>query len=237
MPTIDIDSFCNEAAAFVTRTRDSFVRNGVDVMLSCANRAKLAAQLEEDFHLCKYQVSLEIDTSAGADIGDAILWEPSQASDDIPVSIKKLEAAYLVGTRGDSQVIGTPMPIYNRFVDYEAALRSSTNSSAGYFGAKQAVLQRGNTVYLTPAAETQESPVEVAFDAVIFLPEYSADHTDDFFLREGRNWMLMKMISYLNFYLKEDERVTITDTQLQREWNVLMRWNASICLHREVDLK
>jgi hypothetical protein len=51
---------------------------------------------------------------------------------------------------------------------------------------------------------------------------------EDFFLNECQDWMLYQTIRELNFFLKDAQRVTITDKVLSDAWGAVVSWNESI---------
>ena len=55
------------------------------------------------------------------------------------------------------------------------------------------------------------------------MPDYDAvTVTTDFFITNYISWMKLRALYQLNFYLKEDQRVNITQAALREAWDKVM---------------
>ena len=100
-----------------------------------------------------------------------------------------------------------------------------------------------NTTNGTSALVTSvDSATQLGLNADIFVNTnaYSIatvpSSQTNFLLDYAFDYMLFHSISELNFFLKEDQRVKISDTKLQTVWNNVLNWNATIVANSVQDV-
>jgi hypothetical protein len=74
--------------------------------------------------------------------------------------------------------------------------------------------------------------LNVYFDGIRWLEDFDETHPvqthQQFLLDYCYDILLYRAITELNFFLKEDERVTISKDQWNLAWNNVVQWNATI---------
>jgi hypothetical protein len=62
----------------------------------------------------------------------------------------------------------------------------------------------------------------------VFSPgdTYTTGVDSDFFLEECRDWLMFRTIQELNFFIKEDQRVQLSQAIVQQAWEAVKSWNA-----------
>ena len=215
--------------AFLNRKAAAFVVDTVDLALQACNNARLYAERMIDFELSAVQATVAVTSPAvGGSLADAKLYGTSTA-----VSIKKVITAYVTLASDLSQ---SPVPIklmsrksWERRLgrDVERTIQLQDTSRIQVTSASPlVVVQSGSMLYATPLdATTLGSTYSIHFSGLKWLPAYSAGTETDFLLDNCFDWMMYKCISELNFFLKEDERVSITEAVLEKHWNAVIKWN------------
>jgi len=70
--------------------------------------------------------------------------------------------------------------------------------------------------------------VQVTMDVIEFLPEYTKNDSEDFFIVECVDWMLMRCVYYANMTVKEDERIVLSHKMMDEAWQTVEMWDASL---------
>lgn len=225
-----------QVAAYMQRSPTSFVHTygstTVDLLGKAVNQARKWMELERNFEMCRVQCELDVDLENGTDIGDMTLLDGVTA-----VSVKALAKAFLPIT--DSTEGWFPIDIITREKHVERVARyySKVTNLADvsktytelvpYF----AVVRMGDLIYLTPADTTvlnNLDPVTVRFDAYKWLADYSADGDTDFLLTHCETYMLLRSAYQLNFFLKDDQRINISNAVMDKEWHSVVAWDSNL---------
>ncbi len=80
---------------------------------------------------------------------------------------------------------------------------------------------RGEKLFVNYEAETW-----VLVDAIQLLPDLVGDEASDWFIDNAEDWLLFQSAQILNGYLKEDQRVAISQRLLDRSWETFTTWDA-----------
>ena len=217
-------------AGFMQRDPAVFVRGDVDLLLVATNNARLYAERRVDFELSKVDVLVpNVDLLNGANITTAVL----RSDGTTPVRIKKIITPFL-GLNNGQGPAAYPVDLWTRKkwndrvkARYEAARPTDTEDFAFITDAPFVVIQDGNTVFVAPpdVSAFPINPFPLWFNVVQWLPPYVDGTENDFVLDNCFDWMMFYCISQLNFYLKEDERVSLSATMLKDTWDSLVTWN------------
>jgi hypothetical protein len=217
-------------AGFMQRDPTIFLRTvgatTVDLLLQAANNARLYAERKIDFELSKTDVDVPAVTlNDGGNLNNAVL----HSDGTTPVRIKKIITPFIPMSNGHQY----PVDLWDRKkwddrvkARFEAARPTDTEDFAFITDAPFVVIQSGNVVYVTPPDVSQfTSTFKLFFNVVAWLPTYEDGTENDFLLDNAFDWMMFYCISQLNFYLKEDERVAISEKMLADTWDSLVKWN------------
>src|SRR6266436_403196 len=215
-------------AAFATRNESDFLISGQDCLLLAINLAKDAAQRAVDFEAAKVSTQLVISVLNGGDVSGMTIYGTTT-----PVLPKSLKRAFLsVGT------LPIPVELISRDVYVQrikrrfsglSSLASVTDVITSFAPFPFVVIQVGTTVQIFPADTTQlgSGNVTLFFDILQWLPDFVQLIDGSFLFDFAFEYMIFRTLYYLNFLLKEDQRVAITSKMLDDTWTNVVQWNAT----------
>jgi hypothetical protein len=210
-------------AAYLNRDPASLIIGGVDILKEAINDAKRAGQREFDFPQLNKRAFIQ-GWYYGTPITNAV--DNPDSLTPTTVVVNHIYAAW----RYASLLRSDGITDYIRTQKYEFmseksmrdiiparndALKEPNILPITY---KQRAYVRGTDFFLTGVTDK----VWVWIDVIAMLPDYSADADTDFFLTDYRDWMLIKTLECLNFYLKDDDRVQISNAQMNLKWNSVL---------------
>lgn len=217
--------------AYMTRSSDALTIDGVDMIASAANQARMWAEREHNFELCRLSAKIErVHFERGSTLDKAV-----EQDTGAKVSVKAIERAFLEWTDGSGQF---PIEVMSRAKHMSELRRYYESLQSLDPGVKPAskkltyfrLVHWGTKIYVTPADKealgAEEFPVYV--DIVKWLPDYKNDSDTDFFLEHCVDFLKFRTIYELNFMLKEDLRVPISEKALERSWLSVQRWDAAM---------
>lgn len=200
---MNITEFKQLVAGYANRSVASFVRDdGTDILLIAINEAKREGQLEYDFNatLVDGYITTSVD---GAELATTVTTYGGATT----IDVKKLLRVWQCSGTG-KRIKEIPL----QFQSIEARLRPSEEEEA--ITAKRAY-QRGTKLFVTGYDQTT-----FLVEVVKWMPDYDAvTVTTDFFITRYISWMKLRSLYQLNFYLKEDQRVNITQAALREAWD------------------
>lgn len=206
------------------RTQATFATaTAADVLLFAVNNAKKFAQRKHSFELNRLSATVSVSsTPTGGDLTTAVEYGTST-----PVVVKAIERAYLTDPNSGQSY---PIPIVSRSYDAYHMQKSiatgnfdtSIPSSQSLNSTDPKLIRQANKLYLSPSPE---SATTVYLDIVKWMPDYSDTVTEDFFLNECSDYMLYRSIVELNFFLKDDERVVVSQKKLDEVWDSVLAWD------------
>jgi hypothetical protein len=227
--------FKARVAGYMCRDADTFVVGSEDVLSVAVNNAKRWAERKHNFELARTSaVFLSLSLTDGALLSAAKDYY-TQAN---AILIKLIERAYV-----DASVAGVQrnIPVYSRA--YEI-MRGRRRAGDLPFVAEElsptqrdtmasfSLVQHGQRVYLTSGAQNYfgsgTTTAKVYCDIVQWMPLYSTGSDTDFFLEYCEDFMLFRTIFELNLFLKEDQRVAVSDKLLLETWESVLAWDNSI---------
>lgn len=234
-----LGTFKAMVAAFMQRDASVFFVGGVDLLTQAANMARRWAERQHNFELCKTTGAVSIHYTNGA-LRSAIHVVGSETL----LPVKAIQKAYLPYDDGSGYF---PIEILTRDAHisavsrhYEMAMSTDPNAteppaSRSFFS----LVQHGETLYVVPADSDAlgGDTIEVRLDVVKWLTEYSADSDSDFFLNYCADWLLLKVVYILNFFLKEDMRVAISDKAMEKAWAAVLAWDSNQVLNAAEDVQ
>jgi len=230
-------------AGFMQRDPVTFVRTvsgtSWDVLLQAMNNARLYAERLIDFELSKKSIQITgVSLLNGGNLANATLLGTNTA-----VSVKKIITPFLPIQSDVQQFpvdliskIGWNNRIKRRF---EGARPTDTSDYAFITDAPFAVMQTGNTLAIVPPDSTAvpQATFTLYADAVCWLPDYTSAGTEnDFLLDFAFDWLMYQSIQELNFFVKEDERVTLSAAMVNRAWNSVVQYNQELIASTVDDL-
>jgi hypothetical protein len=221
-----VAGFCQRDIATFTR-QDS----GYDVLLQACNNARLYAERNIDFEKSFEQAYVVIsDLTAGVNLSTAVTYDTRNAVTPTSVSIKKIVKPFIASTNG--QLV--PVTLWSKrkwndrlerkleLIDDRTAVNLEEGTSMEIL-----VVQQADKIFVYPASTTlfASGSATLALDVVKWLSEYTTNTDTDFLMTYCFDWLMYRTIYELNFYLKEDERVQLSDKLIQDSWDAMIRWN------------
>jgi hypothetical protein len=214
---MNVDNFKLLVSGFMNRDAGSFILNSIDCLLESINMAKLTAQRDQDFNVMKGRAFL-VTNADGADFTTAATVTPG----GIAVKVKRVRNAFTYSTTGG---------VYTRTAkfrwttpeSYEKDQLPSVATTSSVYSpiTQQFIYVDGSKLFLTATAAS----TSLYLSSYNFLPDYVNGGAEDFFLDKGRDWMMLKTMQLLNFYLKEDQRVAISNSAVAAAWDSLLRYD------------
>jgi len=213
-------NFKSLVAAYLNRKVADFTVNGVDVIGDAVNDAKRAAQREHDF-VKNRTIGFITLTNGGVEMSGMKVTPGGSA-----LAVKKLLSVWLYSTSGSTYTrISRIEPVASSELGYMlpgsvvAGVIPASDMTTRYF------YQVGTKLYCTG-----DATVDVLCEVVQQRADYSADGDEDFFLQEYKDWMLLKTVEQLNFFLKEDQRVQISQGVMNARWDSVMKQENNLVL-------
>lgn len=207
-------TFTDSVKGFVNRTGTDLTQGSTDMILTAANMAKTFAQRKRVFHMARDTAFL-----AASDLGTAISDAKDAPGSGSAVAIRKIEQAYMYGVNGTSNVRARRV----RFISlqdvrlyYPIATANELNPQLiSLDPAEIAAYIKGTKMYSLGLSSA--SGLYFWLDVVKWMPDYTGSNTD-FFLDYHSDWLIAKTCDFLNIYLKEDQRVAISQAKLDEAW-------------------
>ena len=217
-------------AGFMQRDPAVFVRGSFDLLLQACNNARLYAERKVDFELAHVAVDLpHTDPLNGVDLSAAVLHGTATA-----VRVKKIISPFLANTDGGQ----FPVDLWTkrrwndklkrRFERGHHHMHSGTPQKH-FVESPFVVVQDGTTLFVVPVdSKMFSAPFTIYLDAIRWLPPYVTGSENDFLLDNCFDWLMFYSISQMNFFLKEDERVVMSESVLKDTWDALVKWNTEL---------
>ena len=227
-----------QVLGFMLRNAEDFNVDGVDVLTKAVQRAVRAAERKINFQLSRVQVNVEV-PAAGVSLDTALL--TSDVSE--AVLVKNIEQPYTVGDTGTLSPIA-----YNTWEGYHQRVKRradgnislselDTLSGSAATGIPLTLLRHGNNVHLRPASFTGlGDPQSLVLDVVRWQKELSLDADTNFILDYCEDWVLWRSIIELNLFVKEAQRIAISNSVHKDQWSDIVTWNESLVSQNVDDL-
>lgn len=237
---MDITEFKTLVAAYGNRDLASFVQGTptVDLLLRAINNAKKWAQRQLDFELARTTVKVQIDVvNGGTLVGAVDAVDPSTI-----VVVNRIEQAYVSYNEGAGY---RPIDFMTkarwaartktRWECVDSDPTRTTGMVPASMEASPAIVQQGMKLFFFPAPTDAQAGTEltIALDVIQWMPDYTdigtaGGVTTDFFLEYCSDWLLYRSLREVNFFLKDGQRVQVTEQMLADSWESVREWNGSI---------
>lgn len=204
---MNFGDFKKTVLAFVRRTTSSVVVDGQDMLSVAINAARKYSERMYDFEHCRVLGKLELNQN-GASVNNI------RTPDDQPLAVKSIKAAYLKDTK-----TGQLFPI-------DIISRAQQFVLSDLDGISRTTLVRfGELLYLLPPSSDMQT---VWLDVIRWLPDYVNDSDTDFLLTHCTDYMVLRTVQMLNFFLKEDVRIPVSSTLLEAAWKSVRVWDTNL---------
>lgn len=227
-------------ASFMQREASSYVSGTTNALEFAINQARKWAERQHNFFYAQVTVLLQdVDVYEGGLLSGAILLEDEEEETPESVNVKFVHKAFLPFT-GTSPRQWYPVDIRSRVSLIEQTQRLYTGTTTPQpklyttkntvTNVKWCVYQYDGRIWLHPpnADLLGAQTTDVALDVTRWMPDYTEDSDEDFFLVDCADFMLMRTIYQLNLFLKEDQRVALDANVMNEMWNAIKMWNNSI---------
>ncbi len=225
-------------AGFMQRKLSDFSRTDtgttVDLLLLACNNARLYAERKIDFELSRVDVQVTgVTLTGGGDLVNAKLVSNGTTA----VSVKKIVTPYLANLNNDTYPVDLfdrktwDMKMKRRFalaMPHDVT-RPDQSFPVQLTNAPFSIIQVGTKVFVAPKDDKQfAATFTLYFDVVKWLTPYTAGTENDFLLDNCFDWMMFYCIYQLNFFLKEDERVQLSEKVLNDTFDAMVKWNTEL---------
>lgn len=209
--TPSVANLKTKIASYLNRAQSSFVNGAVDNLLEAMNDARRTAQLRYDFNHLKTRAFVSI-PAAGVNWQTGATVTPGGAA----LPLKTIKEVWSYTTQNG---------VYSK--NDQIFLESSISDD--YDFNRPSVQLSGPTMYVR-ASGSASFPISYMVEGVQWLTDLTGAETNDFFCDRGGTWLTYQTIQNLNLYLKEDSRVAIADSVVQRAWFDFIAWDGNITL-------
>jgi len=210
-------------AAYIDRTVAELTVNALTLGLDAMNMAKLDGQRRHNFKMNRSPGWITTQLT-GAQMSTIT----SDQAGTTPLATKYIEAMWTWASNGTTvyrwnrvpaMTLGDQKLLYSTTTTqdylYPVALPPNT---VNYLSQDLRWFQQGTLVCVNGVFQPQQFWVDV----IQFLPAYDGTTaTDDFFLTYYWDWLFMASLDYLNLFLKEDQRIPISATKMERLFNTV----------------
>lgn len=193
--------------------------SGQDMILRAANMAKTYAQRKHNFKMARGRAFMSTSVD-GADVSTA-----KDAPAGAAVVIKKIESAWFYQTSGALYRKSSRIPFMTLGdgKNYFDVNNSDWAPPAGQINSvptENRIFMQGTKVYLLAYATSQP----IMLDAILYLADYTGSNSD-FFLTFHSDWLVAKTLDILNIYVKDDQRVMISNSRLEDAWTSVISFD------------
>jgi hypothetical protein len=209
----------------VSRAKSSFQAGSQNFVDLAINNAVIYAQRNWDFQFLKGDVKIVCNPRGSM----------MTAVDECncTVKLKRIIKAYGAGVPDPHTAMSIP------YLSRQSQIADVTNANANactcYSGAK--VVHDGESVYLSPATVEAGTPYDLWFHAVRWLPRLTRDEHSNFLFEYGFDFLMYRSIYELNFFIKEDERFSVSTKMLNDAWASLTAWDVSLVSPTETEIE
>lgn len=211
--------FKSMVAGYANRTAASFVlADGTDILALAINEAKKEGQLEHDFLATRMDGYL-ITGVLGAELNTTTTTYGGATA----INVKKVRSVWSCSATGGR--------IKNLDLEYESVESRLRPTEEEQDISKIRAFQRGTKLHVTG----YETNTTFLVDVYKWMPDYSVSVTTDFFLDNYVTWLKLRSLYQLNFYLKEDQRVNITQAALREAWDKVMAYENNVLVNYNLD--
>lgn len=214
--------------AYINRTVAELTVSGLAMALDAMNMAKLDAQRRHNFKMCRSSGYI-----ATTVLGNSMVNATSDFAGTVPMSFKYIEAMWTVATNASVQYRGNRVPAMT-IGDQKLLHGTSTQWNSTTPAAlppnslqNQSMSQRWFQNGLLVCVNDVFTTAQVFWiDGITWLPAYDGTTTtDDFFLVYDYDWLFLAALDYMNLFLKEDQRIPISSTKMEKLFNSVVAYD------------
>ena len=239
----DVNTLIDALCAFMTR--DSFSSaGGQNLALLAVNNAKMFMMRKNNWQMQHFMVNLpNVDLLNGQTLDPNCAWQstvnPAGAAANTLLSANGFKVGTV--TRAWIPLNGLQQPYFpidvisrsvhvkrlQRRLEHYYQAMDKTVLQWGYGSKFYYCVRMGNLVYIEPATlQNLGQTFTLGFDAFVWFPPYDTSvWTTDFFLDYTYDFLMYKALEELNFYLKEDQRVPISQQRMEKLWLDAVAWD------------
>lgn len=199
---------------FANRTTADLQQSTLDMILVASNMAKLEAQRRRKFKMARATGFIAA-SGAGTEISTMTTAPGSGAA----VNVRSIERLWLFATNGStySRARAVKMVSPEDVENYYPSANAGELNPAQVFDDPNTIraFVMGTKLYVIGLGTA--TGVYLMADVVPMLADYDGSNTD-FFLTYHYDWLIAKTVDYLNIFLKEDQRVSISAAKLELAW-------------------
>jgi hypothetical protein len=232
---MNVADFKTRLAGFMSRATTDFVNGTVDQLLCAINDARRSAQMRYNFQ--RFRTEGFISTSIlGADFTTTVYPTPAVTT---ALGVKLIEKAWTYNTRSISagtlyeraeqldyrtdRQLGESLPLAGTGTNINNYQRTTTETTG-----RTIAWVKGSKFYVNA-----ETAAYYLVEIVSFAPDLIDADTTDFFLTYGQQWLLFSAAQILNGYLKEDQRVAISQKALEKAWEELCQFDSDVAISND----
>lgn len=215
----------------MNRAEASFVIGTVDLLKDSVNQARRWPERQHDFEFNRMAVRLpNVNYQSGGSLSGAV----DDADGVTSVSVKKIERGFVTfdgtSTRVPIRLSSRSSHVQRLRREYDHLTSVNPNQNPSPDRSYLELVQQGTKVYVTPASTSAlgGTTFTLYMDVVRWRPDYTADGDTDFFLAEGEMHTIYRSVYILNSFLKEDQRVALSDRMMLDAWKNFLDWDTSI---------
>jgi hypothetical protein len=246
---MDINTLRDVLLSYMTRD-DLRSSGGVDIPLVAINNAKRFLQRKYNFFYAYFQLQLpNVDLVNGATLDPGVQWfnvnNPTNSAPGTLLDVSGFKCGSL--KRVWLPLIGINQPFFpievisretsvkalqRRIESNFGCLENSSHVGFNYAWARRyfSAVRMGNLIYIEPAnLHWLNQTYTMGMDSYVWFPDY--DQTvwkKDFFLDYCADLLQYRAMEELNFFLKEDQRIPISQKKMESLWLDVMSWDAGL---------
>lgn len=221
-----LGTFRSMLAGYVGRDTGSFITNGVNLLDRATNQARKWAERQHRFECARESVIVaDVSLTDGGLLSSAVMVRERGKR----VSVRTIERAYLPFSDQSGQFM---IEVVSRDSDMRETGRHFRNVQTtdpreikpGTNNGTFRLVRANDRIYLSPFdTTTSATRRDVYMDVVAWLPEYVQENDSDFFLEHCEDFMVLRAVYQLNFFLKEDQRVAISEKAMASLWETVLK--------------
>lgn len=213
-----------------------------DKVLFACNNAKQFAQRKIKFESAITYVTLQVSKSSGGDLSTALLF----SDEATPIKIRSITHGFVEHSNESWVPVavrqrGPQLEEFrkNQYVQIQTERYPKLSRIA--VASVPELVKDGGTIWLTPWPQAdivvENDSTTVKLRVYQWMPPYKEPNDSDFFLDFCQDWLLYRCIQELNFYLKEDQRVQISQSMVQSAFESMQQWNSeNATMENDLDL-
>ena len=224
-----IQAMVDRVAAYIGRSNTSFTVGTVDNILSALNDSRSRAQQAYDWQQLRTIGAIKVNGSSGAPWYTPATGYGPYTSDapGTAMYIKKIDTLWnyvkdAAGNMGPTNRIDfATEQQFKRLLPTNMGFPFTQVYPSGppYFF--NTIPTQQNFAYIIGTklfVNTCATPTWFMFIGTQVLPDLAGSETSDFFIDKYQNWLLYATLQNLNGFLKEDQRVAISASLLDKAW-------------------